>query len=50
MTNINQSEQDQTSKKKGKSAHEQNLINLRNNDSKFKYIWGENDELENFDY
>ena len=43
MTNMNQNDQDQTSKKKGKSAHDQNMINLRNNDSKFKYIWADAD-------
>jgi hypothetical protein len=30
------------SKKKGKSANEQNLLNLKNSDGKFKYLYEEN--------
>jgi hypothetical protein len=50
VVNLNQAEVDPTAKKKGKSAHEQNLFNLRNNDAKFKYLWAEGEGVEEIDY
>jgi len=47
---MNQGDQEQTKQKKGKSSHEQNLINLKNNDNKFKYLWGDNEDAEDIDY
>ena len=39
--NLGQGDLDPAGKnKKGKSAHEQTLLNLRNTDGKFKYLWG----------
>lgn len=50
MVNLTQTDTDPTAKKKGKSAHEQNLFNLHNNDAKFKYLWAEGEGIEEIDY
>lgn len=47
---MGQGDHDTTKHKKGKSSHEQNLINLKNNDSKFKYLWADNEDAEDVDY
>jgi hypothetical protein len=43
-------QEDPAGRKKGKSAHEQNLFNLRNTDSKFKYLWADADAQDEIDY
>lgn len=49
--NLGQGDLDPAGKnKKGKSAHEQTMLNLRNTDGKFKYLWGEGDDVEDYDY
>jgi hypothetical protein len=50
VTHMTAGEGDPAAKKKGKSAHEQTLFNLRNNDAKFKYLWADTDVQEDIDY
>ena len=43
-------QEDPSGKKKGKSAHEQSLFNLRNTDSNFKYLWADADAQDEIGY
>lgn len=48
--NIIQGDNEASKGKRGKSAHDQAMWNLKNNDGKFKHLIQETDNLADIDY